>query len=132
MVIERRNLREEAGRKVAGKFLECLVEMLAPDRVGQQATDHGIASGVTTTAGGLAFTTTTDGTVYALDDETLKPLWSFNTGSFSSAPPMTYAVNGKQYVAVLIGGNAQTRDLLNKTPSLKDMQNTSMLFVFSL
>jgi alcohol dehydrogenase (cytochrome c) len=45
---------------------------------------------------------------------------------------MTYAVNGKQYVAVLIGGNTQTRDLLNKTPALKDMQNTSMLFVFSL
>ena len=101
-------------------------------KVAQVATDHGIASGVTTTAGGLVFTTTTDGTVYALDDETLKPLWSFNTGSFSSAPPMTYAVNGKQYVAVLIGGNAQTRDLLNKTPALKDMQNTSMLYVFSL
>ena len=101
-------------------------------KVAQLSTDHGIASGVTTTAGGLVFTTTTDGTVYALDDETLKPLWSFNTGSLSSAPPMTYAVNGKQYVAVLIGGNAQTRDLLNKTPALKDVQNTSMLFVFSL
>ena len=101
-------------------------------KVAQQLTDHGVASGVTTTAGGLVFTTTTDGTVYALDDQTLKPLWSFNTGSFSSAPPMTYAVNGKQYIAVLIGGNNVTRDLLNKTPDLKDMQNTSMLFVFSL
>ena len=78
------------------------------------------------------FTTTTDGTIYALDDETLKPLWSFNTGSFSSAPPMTYAVNGKQYVAVLIGGNVQTKAFLDHTPNLKDMQNTSMLFVFSL
>jgi len=101
-------------------------------KVAQLATEHGITSGVTTTAGGLVFTTTTDGTVYALDDETLKPLWSFNSGSFSSAPPITYAVNGKQYVAVLIGGNVQTRDFLNKSPALKDMQNTSMLFVFSL
>jgi len=101
-------------------------------KVAQQSMDHGVTSGVTTTAGGLVFTTTTDGTIYALDDETLKPLWSFNAGSFSSAPPMTYAVNGKQYIAVLIGGNVQTRDLLNKTPSLKDLQNTSMLFVFSL
>jgi hypothetical protein len=33
---------------------------------------------------------------------------------------------------VLIGGNGITRDLLNKTPALKDLQNTSMLFVFSL
>jgi alcohol dehydrogenase (cytochrome c) len=101
-------------------------------KVAQQPMDHAVYSGVTSTAGGLVFTTTTDGTVYALDDETLKPLWSFNAGSFSSAPPMTYAVNGKQYVAVLIGGNGVTRDLLNKTPAYKDMQNTSMLFVFSL
>ena len=26
--------------------------------------------------------------IYALDDETLKPLWSFNAGSYSAAPPM--------------------------------------------
>jgi len=45
---------------------------------------------------------------------------------------MTYSVNGKQYVAVLIGGNVQTRDFLSKAPALKDMQNASMLFVFSL
>jgi alcohol dehydrogenase (cytochrome c) len=93
---------------------------------------HSVSSGVTATAGGLVFTTTNDGTVYALDDQSLKPLWSFNTGSFSSAPPMTYSINGKQYVAVLIGGNVQTKDQLNKTPTLKEMQNTSMLFVFSL
>ena len=101
-------------------------------KAAQQPLDHAVYSGVTATAGGLVFTTTTDGTIYALDDETLKPLWTFNAGSFSSAPPMTYAVNGKQYVAVLIGGNNITRDLLNKTPSMKDMQNTSLLLVFSL
>jgi alcohol dehydrogenase (cytochrome c) len=101
-------------------------------KVAQQPLDHAVYSGVTATAGGLVFTTTTDGTIYALDDETLKPLWTFNAGSFSSAPPMTYAVNGKQYVAVLIGGNNITRDLLNKTPSMKDRQNTSLLLVFSL
>ena len=101
-------------------------------KVAQLATDHGVASGVTSTAGGLVFTTTTNGMVYALDDETLKPLWTFNTGSLSSAPPMTYSVNGKQYVAVLIGGAQQVRDILNKSPELNDIQNTSMLFVFGL
>ena len=45
---------------------------------------------------------------------------------------MTYSVNGKQYVAVLIGGNGVARDMLNKTPAYKDMQNTSLLLVFSL
>ena len=93
---------------------------------------HAIYSGVTATAGGLVFTTTTDGIVYALDDETLKSLWSFNTGSLSSAPPMTYSVNGKQYVAVLIGGNVVAQGMLDKAPEDKDIQNTSMLFVFGL
>ena len=101
-------------------------------KIAQLPTDHAIYSGVTSTAGGLLFTTTVDGTIWAVDDETMKPLWSFNTGSFSSAPPMTYSVNGKQYVAVLIGGSSVPRDMLNKTPGYKDMQNTSMLFVFSL
>src|SRR5262252_5628162 len=71
-------------------------------KVAQQSLDYPVYSGVTSTAGGLLFTTTTNGEVFALDDKTLKPLWSFSTGSLSSAPPMTYAVNGKQYVAVLI------------------------------
>jgi alcohol dehydrogenase (cytochrome c) len=101
-------------------------------KVDQVTLPHAIYSGVTSTAGGLVFTTTADGMVWALDDTTLKPLWKFNTGSFSSAPPMTYSVNGKQYVAVLIGGNIITRDMLNKTPGYKDMQNTSMLYVFGL
>ena len=45
---------------------------------------------------------------------------------------MTYSVNGKQYIAVLIGGNVQTKTSLDKSPRYKDMQNTSMLYVFSL
>ena len=98
----------------------------------QQILPRAVYSGVTATAGGVVFITTADGTVYALDDVSLKPLWSFNTGSLSSAPPMTYAVNGKQYVAVLIGGNVITRDMLNKTPGYQDVQNTSMLYVFGL
>jgi alcohol dehydrogenase (cytochrome c) len=101
-------------------------------KVAQLGTDHPIYSGVTSTAGGILFTTTLDGTVFALDDQTLKPLWSFNTGSFSAAPPMTYSVNGKQYMAVLIGGATTAQGVLSKTPNLKDMQNTSMLYVFSL
>ena len=59
-------------------------------------------------------------------------MWSFNAGSYSAAPPMTYAVNGKQYVAVLIGADNPIKDVILKRPELKDMQNTSMLFVFSL
>jgi len=101
-------------------------------KVAQLPTDYAVHSGVTSTAGGLLFTTTADGTIYALDDETLKPLWTFSAGSYSAAPPMTYAVNGKQYVAVLIGADNPIKDVILKRPELKDMQNTSMLYVFSL
>ena len=101
-------------------------------KVAQVILDAPIYSGVTATAGGLVFTATTDGVVYALDDKTLKVLWSFNTGSLNSAPPMTYSVNGKQYVAVLIGANVVAQGMLAKAPEDKDIQNTSMLFVFSL
>jgi alcohol dehydrogenase (cytochrome c) len=45
---------------------------------------------------------------------------------------MTYAVNGKQYVAVLIGADNPIKDVILKRPELKDMQNTSMLYVFGL
>jgi alcohol dehydrogenase (cytochrome c) len=101
-------------------------------KVVQLSTEYPVHSGVTSTAGGLLFTTTADGTIYALDDETLKPLWTFNAGSYSAAPPMTYSVNGKQYVAVLIGADNPIHDVILKRPELKDMQNTSMLYVFSL
>ncbi len=98
----------------------------------KQMFDYPARSGVVTTAGGVAFTATADGTLFALNDETLEPLWSFNMGSFNQAPPMTYAVDGKQYVAVLVGAGAILRNYLAKSPEVQDMQNTSMLWVFSL
>jgi alcohol dehydrogenase (cytochrome c) len=109
-----------------------IVDPATGKKSAQQSMPHPVYSGVTATAGGVVFTTTLEGTVWALDDVTLKPLWSFNTGSLSSAPPMTYSIDGKQYVAVLIGGNQVSKDLLNKTPTLKETQSTSMLFVFGL
>ena len=44
-----------------------------------------------------------DGTVAAFDDTTLDELWKINVGSGFSAPPMTFEVNGKQYVAIASG-----------------------------
>jgi alcohol dehydrogenase (cytochrome c) len=108
------------------------VDPTSGKKAAQQPTPHAIYSGVTATAGGVVLTTTAEGTIFALDDVTLQPLWTFNAGAFSSAPPMTYAIGDKQYIAVLIGGNFLTKLNLNKTPAFKDVQNTSMLFVFSL
>ena len=45
----------------------------------------------------------TDGTLIAFDDTTMQPLWKFNVGVGFNAPPMTFEVGGKQYVAILAG-----------------------------
>lgn len=102
------------------------------EQVKQRMLDYPVYSGVVSTAGGLVFTATMDGTIMALDDQTLETLWSFNVGSGISAPPMTYAVDGKQYVAVLAGFHRIPAGRIANSPELADMQNTSMLFVFGL
>ncbi len=59
--------------------------------------------GVTSTAGGVLFHGDVKGWFKALDEKTGKVLWKFNAGSGISAPPMTYVLDGKQYVAVVTG-----------------------------
>jgi alcohol dehydrogenase (cytochrome c) len=63
------------------------------------------SGGSMTTAGGLLFFGDDSGSVEAVDANTGKPLWHFNTGQDMSASPMTYAIDGKQYVAIAAGNN---------------------------
>ena len=59
--------------------------------------------GTLTTKGGLAFHGDIKGWFKALDAKTGTMLWQFNTGSGISAAPITYELDGKQYVAVVSG-----------------------------
>ncbi len=61
--------------------------------------------GTLLTHGGLVFTGWKDGTFGAYDKTTLEELWTFNTGTDLKAAPITYAVDGKQYVAHIAGGS---------------------------
>jgi alcohol dehydrogenase (cytochrome c) len=61
--------------------------------------------GTLTTAGGLVFFADDAESFEAVDAETGHPLWHFNTGQSFSASPMTYAVNGAQYVAIAAGSD---------------------------
>src|SRR5262249_25029809 len=57
-------------------------------------------SGALATAGNLVFIGHIDGTLTAHDAKTLKEVWSYSAGSGINAPPISYSVNGKQYIAV--------------------------------
>jgi alcohol dehydrogenase (cytochrome c) len=89
-------------------------------------------AGTLATGGGLVFNALLDGTVAAYDDTTLDELWKINVGSGFSAPPMTFAVNGKQYVAIVSGPSAAARSRLVNTPELKEQRNALVLYVFGL
>jgi alcohol dehydrogenase (cytochrome c) len=87
--------------------------------------------GVLATAGNLVFIGQLDGTLYAYDARTLKEVWSFNAGTGINAPPITYSVNGKQYIAILMGSKQATA-VFEDSPELKNTSTASMLYVFSL
>ena len=55
------------------------------------------------TGGGLVFHGDIKGWFKALDAKTGKTLWKFNAGSGITAAPMTYTLDGKQYIAVVSG-----------------------------
>jgi len=71
----------------------------------QKVENMGQGYGALSTAGGLVFRGRVDGNLMAHDARTGQDLWSFQTGWGISAPPMTYSIDGKQYVAVASGGN---------------------------
>ena len=57
--------------------------------------------GLMSTAGGVVFSPEEFGQFTALDSKTGKVLWHFNTGDVITASPISYSVDGKQYVAII-------------------------------
>jgi outer membrane protein assembly factor BamB len=60
-------------------------------------------AGVLVTAGGVLFYGDPNGDFVAVDERDGKPLWHFPTNEIIKASPMTYTVNGKQFVALAAG-----------------------------
>jgi PQQ-dependent dehydrogenase (methanol/ethanol family) len=73
----------------------------------QVKTQQPMIGGILATAGGLVFTGESNGQFEAFDAETGAALWKFQAGAGVNAPPSSYTVDGKQYVVVAAGGNAQ-------------------------
>ena len=83
--------------------------------------DFQIWSAMLTTGGGLLFTGKETGEFIAVDADTGKVVWQFQTGSGINAMPVTYTHQGRQYVTVLsgIGGlywNIAREQLKDKVP----------------
>ena len=83
------------------------------------------------TGGGLIFGGDSNGRFRAFDQETGEVLWEINIGSQVTGFPATYAVDGKQYVAVSTGSALATSSLLALTPELRPGSGNN-LFVFAL
>ena len=82
--------------------------LIAWDPIRQQAAweipqQSGPNGGTLTTAGGLLFQGRADGRFIAYDAKTGKELWNFDMGLGMTAAPITYELNGKQYVSMLVG-----------------------------
>ncbi len=101
--------------------------------VAKQETQYPMLGGVLATAGDVVFVGYPEGAFVALDGKTLKELWRFETGAGINAPPITYEVDGTQYVAVAVGlGGAWPKWFIDGTKGLENINPGSMLFIFAL
>jgi glucose dehydrogenase len=84
------------------------------------------------TGGDLVFGGSLDGKLRALDATTGKVLWETSLGAMVTGHPVTFAANGKQYVAVSTGRSNMTGGLSRLTPEVVPEDSPNKLFVFAL
>ncbi|MHB1561066.1 MAG: PQQ-dependent dehydrogenase, methanol/ethanol family [Isosphaeraceae bacterium] len=97
------------------------------------ATRSPMVAGVLVTAGGLVFTGDAEGYFTAYDAATGKDLWTFQCGSGHHSGPMTYTLDGRQYVAVCVGWGGWTAGFAGDgAPWLRNARRGNTLFVFAL
>lgn len=95
----------------------------------QYKDDYPLVGGTLATAGGLVFTGNQNGYAMAFDDTTGELLWKFQTGSGVRGQPVTYKLDGRQYIAVPSGGGGLVTTLLGKPDKVNQ---GSALVVFAL
>ncbi len=92
-----------------------------------------LLASVLATAGDLIFSGDPEGQFFALDALTGEKLWSFATGSGHRGSPVTFSVDGRQYVAVPSGwGSAVAGAMPQVWPETEDFPGGDTLFVFAL
>jgi alcohol dehydrogenase (cytochrome c) len=97
------------------------------------ATRSPMVAGVLATAGGLVFTGDAEGFFTAYDAETGDAVWSFQCGSGHHASPITYTLDGRQYLAVAVGWGGWTAGFAGDgAPWLRNARRGNTVFVFAL
>ena len=91
-------------------------------------------SAALTTAGGLVFVGTYDRQAYAYDTVTGEQLWKTRLPTSAQGFPITYAVDGKQYVALTTGaaGGSWATIPVELTPEKRRPNGGNGIFVFAL
>ena len=90
-----------------------------------------VTTSLMTTGSGLLFGGDANGRFRAYDQLTGEILWEVNLGSHVTGYPATFAVDGKQYVAVSTGGSLNTLSLMALAPELRS-GTANNLYVFAL
>lgn len=81
------------------------IDMDTGELIWQVKTDNPLIGGVLSTAGNLVFTGEGKGELMAFHAETGEKLWSGKTEAGVNAPPISYQIDGRQYIAVAAGGS---------------------------
>jgi alcohol dehydrogenase (cytochrome c) len=89
---------------------------------------------VLATAGGIALAATYDRFLHVYDSATGKELWQSRLNDVSSSTPITFSVEGKQYIALVVGeGGFHARSFAPLVPELRSPSNRgSAVWVFAL
>lgn len=73
----------------------------------QDTVPHPMVGGAMATAGGVVFVGAKDRRFMGIDARTGRILWKYTATAGVNAPPVSYMIDGRQYVAVAAGGNLQ-------------------------
>lgn len=109
------------------------VNMLTREVVWTERHRAPVSSGTLDTAGGVIFNGSIDRFFRAYDDQTGKLLWETRLTDVPSDAPISYTVNGKQYVAIGVGnGGAQATGFTALVPEIKNLDRAPAVWVFQL
>jgi alcohol dehydrogenase (cytochrome c) len=93
-----------------------------------------LTSGVLATAGGVVFAASLDRVLRAYDARNGRVLWETRLNDVSSSSPISYAIDGKQYVAIVVGeGGFHARSFAPLVPELRSPPNRgATIWAFAL